>query len=76
MFNARGKEVICNHTDRKNVLSLPSMGNPHCCAECLGSLKTIPHRPTFSEDLANDPNRYYPYSVAHVEGAWGPIWKK
>ena len=24
----------CQHTDRQNVLSLPSMGNPHMCREC------------------------------------------
>ena len=24
----------CPHTDRPNVLSLPSLGNPHCCQEC------------------------------------------
>ncbi len=26
--------MTCPHPDRHNVLSLPSMGNPHCCQEC------------------------------------------
>ena len=26
--------MACTHTDRPNVLSLPSIGNPHCCREC------------------------------------------
>lgn len=29
--------MTCTHTDRPNVLSLPSMGNPHCCRECWDS---------------------------------------
>lgn len=24
----------CPHPERQNVLSLPSLGNPHCCLEC------------------------------------------
>ena len=24
----------CPHPERPNVLSLPSLGNPHCCREC------------------------------------------
>lgn len=34
---AEHREVIhpiCTHTERPNVLSLPSMGNPHMCREC------------------------------------------
>lgn len=26
--------MTCTHTDRPNVLSLPSMGDPHMCREC------------------------------------------
>lgn len=26
--------MCCPHPERPNVLSLPSMGNPHSCAEC------------------------------------------
>ena len=26
--------MACTHPERPNVLSLPSMGNPHCCREC------------------------------------------
>ena len=35
--HAERREVIhpvCTHTERANVLSLPSMGNPHMCREC------------------------------------------
>lgn len=34
---AERREVIhppCTHTERANVLSLPSMGNPHMCRAC------------------------------------------
>ena len=34
---AESREVIhpaCTHTERANVLSLPSMGNPFMCREC------------------------------------------
>jgi len=36
--------VNCTHPERPNVLSLPSMGNPHCCAECFvnGAIDAIP----------------------------------
>ena len=26
--------MSCQHRDRPNVLSLPSLGNPHMCREC------------------------------------------
>ena len=25
----------CPHPERPNVISLPSIGNPHCCCECM-----------------------------------------
>lgn len=25
---------MCQHSDRPNCISLPSMGNPHMCREC------------------------------------------
>lgn len=32
----------CPHPERPNVLSLPSMGNPHCCRECLDAQVRTP----------------------------------
>ena len=47
--------MTCTHTDRQNVLSLPSMGNPFMCRECWNAnvkplLDALPREPLKGND--------------------------
>lgn len=49
--------MICVHPERPNVLSLPSMGNPHCCRECWDAQPKTPFkgkREDWERDLQAD----------------------